>query len=592
MNSHEFEDETLGKAYDWRLVRRFLTYLRPYRGWVALTFVLIGVAAGLELATPLILRDAVDDVAAGFQRVPLEIWAAAFLGVILLRSVFQILYVWLTHTTGQSVIRDLRVRLFRHLLRLPVSFFDRNPTGRLLVRVTNDVENLNELFASGIVEMLADVVIFAGALAILFYLHTPLTLAILCGLPLVIGVLGAFRVLARRKYREIRRKIAKLNAYLAECIQGMRVVKVFARQRYCRDKFGALNEDLCAETIGNVLLHSIIMPAMELIGALITAIILWYGGMRIFEGTLTFGTFVAFWYFARRLIEPLRDLSEKYNILQAAMASSERIFKILDEAPESSLIAAGPRARTPGAIEFRDVSFSYDGVTPVLRNVSFSVPPGGHVALVGATGSGKTTLVNLMLGFYPATSGQIFVDGRDVRDYDPLELRRRFGIVGQDLFLFTGSIEENIRLGDRSIPFEEVLAAARAVSLHRFVERFPKGFGTDVRERGLTLSAGERQLISLARAFCVDSGIILLDEATSYVDMHTDALVQEAAERLLKGRTAVVVAHRLATIRNMDRILVIHRGRIVEDGSHRTLRDQGGIYSRLCRIQFESAVSQ
>ncbi|HLG42049.1 MAG TPA: ABC transporter transmembrane domain-containing protein, partial [Planctomycetota bacterium] len=422
MNAHEFEDETLGKAYDWGLVRRFLVYLRPYKGWVALTFLLIGISAVLELSTPLILKDAIDDVSAGLKRVPLEVWAAAFLGVILLRAAFQMLYIWLTHSTGQSVIRDLRVRLFRHLLRLPVSFFDRNPTGRLLVRVTNDIENLNELFASGIVEMLADIVLFAGALAVLFYLNTPLTLAILCGIPLIVGVLATFRILARRKYREIRRKIAKLNAYLAECIQGMRVVKVFARQRYCRDKFGALNEDLCGETIGNVILHSIITPAMEIIGALITAIILWYGGMRIFEGTLTFGTFVAFWYFTRRLIEPLRDLSEKYNILQAAMASSERIFKILDEAPESRLTAAGPRLRTPGSIEFRDVSFSYDGVTPVLQNVTFQVPPGGHVALVGATGSGKTTLVNLILGFYPVTSGQVLVDGRDVRDYDPVEL--------------------------------------------------------------------------------------------------------------------------------------------------------------------------
>jgi ATP-binding cassette subfamily B multidrug efflux pump len=590
VSPHEFEDDPLGKAYDWRLIRRFLGYLRPYLPWVALTFGLIVAAAGLEVAVPILLQRSLDDMVAEAPARPLWFWGALFLGAIFVRGLLHVSYSWLTNSTGQRVLRDLRVSLFRHILRQPVPFFDRNPTGRLLVRVTNDIENLNELFASGIVELFADLLMLTGVLAVMFWISPSLTLIALTVAPLIGGVLILFRVFARRKYREIRRKIARMNAYLAECIQGMRVVKAFARQRYCRDRFGAMNDDLCRETIGNVLLHSFIMPAMELLGAVITALILWHGGARIFEGTMTFGAFLAFWYCARRVIEPLRDLSEKYNILQSAMASSERVFKILDAEPESRAVAAGPRVRTPGAVEFDKVSFSYDGRTPVLQEISFSIPPGGHVALVGATGSGKTTLVHLLLGFYPVTRGSIRVDGRDVRDYDPVDLRRRFGMVGQDLFLFSGSIEENIRLGDRQVPYEQVLASARAVGLHRIVERFPRGFATDVRERGLSLSAGERQLISLARAFCVDSSIVILDEATSYVDMHTDAVVQQAAERVLRSRTAFVVAHRLATIRTLERILVLHRGRIVEDGTHPELRARGGIYSRLCRIQFESAV--
>lgn len=590
MNPHEFEDEPLGKAYDWRLIRRFLAYLRPYRGWVMLAFVLIVLAAAIEVAVPLLLQRSLDDLVSQARTQPPWVWGALFLGTIFLRGILHLSYAWLTNATGQRVLLDLRVSLFRHMLRQPVTFFDRNPTGRLLVRVTNDIENLNELFASGIVELFADLLMLVGVVAVMVWINPVLTLIALSVAPLVAGVLILFRVFARRKYREIRRKIARMNAYLAECIQGMRVVKAFSRQGYCRDRFGAMNDDLCRETIGNVLLHSFIMPAMELLGAILTALILWHGGAMIFEGTMTFGAFLAFWYCARRLVEPLRDLSEKYTILQAAMASSERVFKILDAEPESRAIAAGPRTRTPGAVEFDQVTFSYDGKTPVLQDISFSIRPGGHVALVGATGSGKTTLVNLLLGFYPVSRGSIRVDGRDVRDYDPVELRRRFGMVGQDLFLFSGTIEDNIRLGDSQVPYEQMLAAARAVGLHRFVERFPRGFATDVRERGLALSAGERQLISLARAFCVDSSVVILDEATSYVDMDTDAVVQQAIERVLRNRTAVVVAHRLATIRTLDRILVLHRGRIVEEGSHLSLRGRGGIYSRLCRIQFEAAL--
>jgi ATP-binding cassette subfamily B protein len=589
MHGDFFEDESLGRGYDLRLVKRFLQFIAPYWFLILITFSLIGITTLLELTIPLILKEAVDGLQTDAEAGHLIIWAAMLLGIVLIQSLVAVFRSYLTSRTGQSVIRDLRVKLFRHLLRLPIRFFDRNPTGRLLVRVTNDIENLNELFASGIVQLFADIVTLVGILIMMLHLSPELTLGAFGAAPLIGIILLTFRILARRMYREIRRKIAKVNAYLAECIQGMRVIKMFSRESTCQDKFEDLNEDLCQETVRNARLHSIMQPFMEIIGAFMIAFILWYGGLRIFEGAITFGTFLAFWYCVRRLMEPLRDLSDKYNILQSAMASSERIFKILDSDPESTLVPTGPREHTPGAIEFRNVTFSYDGKHPVLQNVSFKVPPGGHIALVGATGSGKTTLVNLLLGFYRIEDGDILLDGKSVRHYDPRDLRRRFGIVGQDVFLFSGTVQENIRLGDEDIPVERVRRAAESVNLDHIIERLPGGYRTDVRERGLALSAGERQLISLARAFCVDSSVLLLDEATSYVDMETDHLVHEATARLLKGRTAIIVAHRLATVRNMDRILVMHRGRIEEEGAHSDLLKKKGIYERLCRIQFEAA---
>lgn len=585
--SEYFEDEVLGKAYDGRLMRRFLGYVRPHRRMVAAVLAIILAGVGVQVVTPLILRDAIDGPVARGDWDGLLRYAALFLGAILAFSLLELLHIAAASAAGQRIIYDLRLQLFSHLQRLPVSFFDRNPVGRLVVRVTNDVENLNELFTSGLVEVFANVLILAGLLAMMFILSWRLTLVTLGVAPLILGAVVVFRKYARERYREMRRKLAKMSAYLSECIQGMRVIKMFNRQAYCQAKFGRLNEDFTQETVGAVLLYSMFYPFIELISSVLMAVLVWYGGGRILEGSLGFGSFLAFWYCATKLFEPLRDLSEKYNILQAAMASSERIFKILDTPVEPQ---GGQKLEIRGCIEFRNVSFSYDGRRKVLDNVSFTVRPGEKVAIVGFTGAGKTTLISLLTRMYEATEGRILIDGRDIREYDPGTLRRAFGVVSQDVFLFAGTIEENIRLGDRETPFEKVAASARLVNLDRIVAKFPAGFRTDVRERGVAISAGERQLISFARALHYDPRVIILDEATAYVDMETEQLVQDAVFKLISNKTAIIIAHRLATVRTVDRILVLHHGRILEEGSHRELYERGGLYWKLCKIQFAEAV--
>lgn len=582
-----FEDEVLGKAYDGKLMRRFLGYLKPHRWLVTAVFAIVLAGVGVQVLSPLILRDAIDGPVAKGDRSGLMVYAVFFLAAIIAFSLLELLHIIAASLTGQRIIYDLRLQLFSHLQRLPAAFFDKNPVGRLVVRTTNDVENLNELFTSGLVEVFANVLILAGLLVMMFILSWQLTLVTLGVAPLVLAAILIFRKYARERYREMRRKLAKMSAYLAECIQGMRVIKMFNKQAYCQAKFGRLNDDFTNETVGAVLLYSIFYPFIELVSSVLIAVLVWYGGGRILEGSLGFGSFLAFWYCATKLFEPLRDLSEKYNILQAAMASSERIFKILDTPVEPK---GGEKLEIKGGIEFRNVSFSYDGQKKVLDNVSFTVRPGEKLAIVGFTGAGKTTLISLLTRMYEVTEGQILIDGRDIKEYDLETLRRAFGVVSQDVFLFAGTIEENIRLGNAETPFEKIAESARYVNLDRIVTKFPAGFRTDVRERGVALSAGERQLISFARAIHYDPKVIVLDEATSYVDMETEHLVQDAIFKLISNKTAIIIAHRLATVRTVDRIIVLHHGRIIEEGTHRELYQQGGLYSKLCKIQFAEAV--
>jgi ATP-binding cassette subfamily B protein len=578
-----YEEEVLGKAYDARLMRRFLGYLKPHRGLVAISLALVFVGIAGELVGPLLLKGALDGPIANRDPAGLWVWVAAFCGSIVLVGCVEFISTFVTSVAGQRVILDMRGRLFRHLERLPVSFFDKNPVGRLVVRVTNDIENLNELFTSGLVTFVADVVMVSGLIGVMFYISWELTAVSLTIIPLILVIVLVFRKFAREKYRELRRKLARVNAYLSESVQGMRIIKMFSRQPLVEEKFEKINEDFCQETIGSVFLYSLFLPAIELSGALLTGMLLWYGGSRIVEGALTFGAFQAFWYCLTKLFAPLRDLSEKYNILQAAMASSERVFKILDTEPEPAGGGATLEA-VRGEIEFRNVTFSYDGARNVLEDVSFRAGPGEKLAIVGFTGAGKTTLINLLLGFYELKQGSILLDGRPIQEYDRSALRRAFGWVGQDVFLFAGTIEDNIRLS-RPISDEQIEAWIRAVHL----DRFPQGRRTDVKERGVALSAGERQLISLARALSFDPRVVVLDEATSYIDMETEHLIQEATDRLLEGRTAVIVAHRLVTVRNADRIVVLHQGRVVEEGRHGELVARGGIYAKLCRLQFQAA---
>jgi ATP-binding cassette subfamily B multidrug efflux pump len=580
------EEELEGRGYDRRLMRRFLGYLRPHAKWIVLAFAFVAIRIGCDLATAPILLATIDGPIAHGRLDELLSWVGLFAAAILGMALFEYLEILVTNVVGQRLIFDLRLKVFAHIQRLPLPYHDRNPVGRVQLRVTNDVENLNELFTSGLVAAIADILLIAGVLAMMFAISWKLALATLAPAPLTVVAVLVFRHVARRQYRDLRIKIARLNAFLNESVNGMRTIQMFTRERACFGRFRRLGDDFRTASNRSVVTYSVFFPTVDFLSAVSGAILLGYGGLSILDGTLTFGSFLAFWYLAQKFFHPVRDLSEKYNILQAAMASSERLFELLDTPAEP--VPAQPEAPSrPGELAFDRVSFSYDGVTPVLNDVSFTIRPGERVALVGITGAGKTTITSLLLRLYEATSGRVLVDGVDVRHRDPVELRRRFGLVLQDVFLFAGSVEENIRLGEESVTRERVEAAARAAGVDRFVERLPGGFGADVRERGSALSSGQRQLLSVARALARDPGILILDEATSNVDTESEHRFQEALETLLKGRTAFIIAHRLSTIRKVDRILVLNHGRLVEEGPHDELMRKGGAYAKLYRLQFE-----
>lgn len=579
----EPEEDVLGKAYDGRLMRRFLGYLRPYLPLVALAFVFIFLRIGADLAGPVIIREAIDGPVARKDYGGLAKLAAIFLGAIVGVSVLGYFETVVTNSIGQRIIRDIRMQMFGHFQKVPVSFYDRTSVGRLVVRTTNDVENLNELFTSGLVSFFSDILLLAGAVAMMFFLNAKLALVTMATAPVILLLALGFRRLARERYRAMRQRIARLNGYLNESIQGMRTIQMFAREEKCAGQFRERNAAYRDASISAALAYSIFYPGVELLSAVAVALLVWYGGVSILAGSLTFGSFIAFWYCAQKFFQPVRDLSEKYNILQAAMASSERIFKILDTPPAPAGAVEAPPLR--GEIVFENVTFSYDGKTPVLEDVSFTVRPGECVAVVGLTGAGKSTLVNLLLRFYEPTAGRILVDGKDLRDLDPRSLRRQTGLVLQDVFLFAGTADENVRLG-APMPRERVEHAIRTVHADRFVSRLPRGIDTPIAERGTSLSAGERQLLSFARALVFDPRVLLLDEATSNVDRETERIIQDALERLLEGRTSIVIAHRLSTVQHADRILVLHRGRVREEGTHAELVRQDGLYRKLHRLQF------
>jgi ATP-binding cassette subfamily B protein len=584
------EDEDLGRDYDSRLMGRFLTYVRPYAGLVFLAFLLLAARIGCDLVAPLIFQKAVDGPLAAGDYSRLLGFAAAFALAIAGTGLFEFLYSWTTNYVGQNIILDLRMQLFSQLQRLSISFFDRNPVGRLLVRVTNDVENLNELFTSGLVEFAADLLMLAGAVAMLFYTDWRLALMTMTVIPFILLATILFRNVARRKYREMRTRIARLNAYLNESVNGMRTIQTFGRERACLERFGGLNAEHRDSTISAIFAYSIFYPGIECLFSLTVAVFVGVGGAAILNHTLSMGAFMAFWYYIHKFSMPIREIAEKYNIVQAAMASSERVFKILDTAPEvRNRLGAEPAPEIRGDVAFEDVSFSYDGKTPVLENLSFRIEPGKSLAIVGLTGAGKSTIINLLLRFYDPVGGSVKIDGRDLREYELASLRRRMGLVLQDVFLFAGTIEENIRLGERTIDRARVEASTRAVNADRFIARMPKGMESDVLERGAALSTGERQLLSFARALAFDPRILVLDEATSSVDGQTERLIQDGLLRLMKGRTSLVIAHRLSTIQHADRILVLHRGKVREEGTHEELVKQDGMYQKLYRLQFHPA---
>ncbi len=582
-------EEVLGKAYDARLMRRLLRYLWPYR-WVALGAVgLLLFLSLLQLAGPYLAKVAIDNYISRGNVRGLTLISAVFALVLVLQLAARVVQTYVIQWLGQSIMRDLRLEIFGHLQRLPLSFFDRNPVGRLMTRVTTDVENLNEMLSSGVVAIFGDIFMLIGIVAAMLYIHWKLALVTFTVLPFLTVATFVFRRKVREAYRDIRVRIARINAYLQENISGMAVVQLFRREQKNFEQFRKLNYDHLEAFLRTIFYHAVFFPVVELLSASAIALILWYGGLRVLSGALTIGVLVAFVQYAQRFFRPISDLAEKYNVMQSAMASSERIFKLLDEPQERDYLGEPVHLNDcRGEIEFRDVWFAYNGEDWVLRGVSFHVAPGERVALVGATGSGKTSIISLLTRLYEPQQGQILLDGVDIRRIPLAELRRQIGLVPQDVFLFSGSVDENIRLGNRDISLEVMRQVAKALHVDEFVERLPKGYSEEVRERGSRLSVGQRQLLAFARALAYNPRIVVLDEATSSVDSETERTVQQAVEKLLAGRTALIVAHRLSTIQNADRILVVHKGQIRESGTHAELLARRGIYYRLYQLQYAS----
>jgi ATP-binding cassette subfamily B multidrug efflux pump len=600
--SNAHEEEALGKAYDSRLMRRLLEYMRPYKWQVFLALALTLAVTPLELAPPMLFRAAIDRyldpsahhfISVLAARRGLVIISIIYLLVLFFDFLAQYVQIRIMQRVGQQTMYDMRQQIFRHIQRLSMSYFDKNPVGRLVTRVTTDVDALNDLFAAGVVTMINDFFLLAVMVGVLLYLDWRLALAALAALPLILAVTFVFRKFVREANRRIRTAIARINAFLQEYISGMSIVQVFNRERRARVEFIKRNRDHMLAYKDAILAFALFYPTVEFLGVAAIALILWVGGVRIFSGTLTLGVLVAFMQFAQRFFRPIQDLSEKFNILQSAMAASERIFKLLDEPITiSSDPTAIPLHDPRGEIEFRNVWFSYKSGEPkdedwVLRDVSFRVLPGQTMAIVGHTGAGKTTLISLLLRFYDIQRGQILLDGIDIRMIELQDLRRQFGIVLQDPFLFSGTIESNVRLGTAGIDRSTVEHAVNEVGLGDFIRALPDGVDTSVNERGSTLSVGQRQLINFARALAHNPRFLILDEATSSVDTKTELLIREALDRLLSGRTALVIAHRLSTIQHADCILVFHKGRLREQGAHQELLAQRGIYYRLYQLQYK-----
>jgi len=582
------EEEVLGKAYDARLMRRLLGYLRPYSGAAAIAVVCLIAGSALSILQPFLIKIAIDDHISAYELTGLG--KIAVLYMLTLIGVFGLSYgqTWLINLTGQKIMRDLRMEIFRHLQKMDVSFFDKNPVGRLMTRVTTDVDALNELFTAGVISVFDDIFTLTGIIIFLFVLNYKLALAIVIILPLLGFVTLMFKIKVRYSYRLVRTAIARINAFLQENITGASVVQLFSREGRQYGRFKAINKDHLDANILSIFYYAIFYPILETISALAIGVIIWYGGHEVLSGALTIGTLVAFIQYSDRFFKPISDLSEKYTILQSAMASSERIFKLLDSPPVVTSPAA-PEAleANEGSIEFRNVDFSYNSGHPVLHDVSFKVSPGEKIAVVGATGAGKTTIISLLSRFYDVYHGSILVDGVDVRNYDLRGLRRSIGIVLQDVFLFSGNIRENIRLWETGINDDEVRRASETVHAARFIDKLDGKYDARIGERGSSLSVGQKQLLSFARALAFNPKILVLDEATSSIDTETELLIRDALEKLMAGRTSIVIAHRLSTIQNADRILVLHRGRVRETGTHQELLRMKGIYWRLYQLQYK-----
>jgi len=642
------EEEVLGKAYDARLMRRLLTYLRPYTWQVTVALIAIILKAILDVLGPFLTKTAIDKYLAhapGSHSI-LDSWlssqpmkgiaqiALLYVGTLVLTFFCEFLQTYYMQWTGQMVMFDLRSQIFRHLQRMHIGFYDKNPVGRLVTRVTTDVDALNDMFTAGVVSIFEDVFVLAGILAIMLCMDWKLALITFAVLPLIFWATMVFRVKVRDSYRRIRVAIARINSYLQEAVSGMLVLQLFNREKRALRQFSKINASHMEAFKDAIMAYAVYYPVVEILSAIAVAAIIWFGGghviqnihthtvtiqrtahfvtLRVVPTVTTIGILVAFMQYAQRFFRPIQDLSDKYNILQSAMASSERIFKLLDTPVDIESLAITKKPEGPGRIEFDHVWFSYgvrgtafdslaklDARAPtdsssdgaaldwVLRDVSFTIEPGETIAVVGHTGAGKTTLISLLLRFYDVQKGAIRIDGVDVKDMDLNDLRRRFGVVLQDPFLFSGTVAGNIRLGSDWIADKDVERAAEEVNLADFIRTLPGGFGEEVRERGSTLSTGQKQLISFARALAHNPQILILDEATSSVDTETEFRVREALSRMVQGRTSLIIAHRLSTVQRADKIIVMHKGRVREMGTHQQLLAQRGIYYKLYQLQYK-----
>ena len=585
------DEDVVGKAYDGRLMRRLLGYLRPYSGQVLLALAAIIVHSVLQLAPPYLTKIAIDEHIATGDLAGLDTIAFQFLVVLVASFGLEYLQTWVMQLTGQRIMFDLRMQIYDHLQRLDLRFYDRNPVGRLMTRVTSDVDVLNDLFTAGVVAVFGDVFTLLGIMIVMLSMDWQLALTSFIVLPLIAVITQWFRRNVRESYRTVRLWVARINAFLQENLTGMATVQLFRREPRNAGRFDRINATHRNANVESIFYYAVFYPAIELVGATAASIIIWFGGLAVMNDALTLGVLVAFLQYSARFYRPISDMSEKFNVLQSAMASSERIFTLLDTPVAVTAPAAPVRpASHRGHLVFDHVWFAYNGEDWVLRDVSFEVQPGRRAALVGATGSGKTTIINLLLRFYDVQRGRILVDGVDIREIPLDELRARFALVLQDVHLFSGTVRSNIRLGRDAIAPEAVERAADAVRAGGFIRALPAGFASEVAERGGGFSTGQKQLLSFARALAFDRPVLILDEATSSVDTETELTIRDALGVLMEGRTTIAIAHRLSTIQDMDAILVLHKGALREHGTHQELLAARGIYYRLYQLQFKDGL--